>query len=269
MTKKGIKMKIIFFDIDGTLVSGGTQKMPESTIKAIQKARENGHICMINTGRAKALVGEDIRGQVEFDGFLMGCGTMIEYRDEILLHKTFSTEESLRIMRGIKQHRIDAILEGPENNYCDKLETFHYEVFRRYIAHLDEKYYTDWENAPGKFDKFFCYVEELERMEGFRREFADLLDVIDRENHFFEIVPKGYSKASAISFMAKRLNMDLKDTVAIGDSNNDLPMLECVGTAIAMGNSSKEVLKMADYVTTDCQEDGIWNALKWLGVLDA
>jgi len=65
------------------------------------------------------------------------------------------------------------------------------------------------------------------------------------------------------------VHRDLKDTVAIGDSNNDLPMLECVGTAIAMGNSSKEVLKMADYVTTDCQEDGIWNALKWLGVLDA
>jgi hydroxymethylpyrimidine pyrophosphatase-like HAD family hydrolase len=45
-------------------------------------------------------------------------------------------------------------------------------------------------------------------------------------------------------------------------------MLEYAGTAIAMKNSSKAVLEMADYITTDVTEDGIWNALKWLGVLD-
>ena len=59
----------------------------------------------------------------------------------------------------------------------------------------------------------------------------------------------------------------MEDTVAIGDSNNDITMLECVNTSIAMGNSSKAVLEMADYITTDVDEDGIWNALEWLGVL--
>ena len=60
----------------------------------------------------------------------------------------------------------------------------------------------------------------------------------------------------------------MEDTVAIGDSNNDLPMLQCAHTSIAMGNSSKQVLEAADYITTDVDKDGIWNALKWLGVLD-
>ena len=44
-------MKIIFFDIDGTLICGGSELMSESTKEAIRIARANGHICMINTGR--------------------------------------------------------------------------------------------------------------------------------------------------------------------------------------------------------------------------
>ena len=94
-----------------------------------------------------------------------------------------------------------------------------------------------------------------------------LLDFIDRENGYYEVVPKGCSKATAMHFLADFLHVSMEDTVAIGDSNNDLPMLQCAATSIAMGNSSKAVLEMADYVTTDVMEDGIWNALQWLGVL--
>ena len=53
----------------------------------------------------------------------------------------------------------------------------------------------------------------------------------------------------------------------MGDSNNDLTMLMAVNTAIAMERSSEGVLKIADYVTTDVNKDGIYNALKWLGAI--
>ncbi len=263
---------IIFFDIDGTLVNDGSQVMSESTIKAIRKARENGHICMINTGRTRKLVGEAITKQVEFDGYLLGCGTMVVYHDEVLMHQTFPMELSLRIMEGLKRHRIDVIYEGSEDNYGEKPEKISAETFRKYIQHCmkfwGEKFYTKTEYAPGHFDKFFAYVDERERMDAFRAEFEEELDFIDRENGYYEVVPKGCSKATAIQFIADNLNIPMTDTVAIGDSNNDLPMLEYVNTSIAMGNSSKAVLEMADYITTDVMEDGIWNALKWLGALD-
>ena len=65
-------MKIIFFDIDGTLICGGSELMSESTKEAIRIARANGHICMINTGRTKRLVGENLTGQVEFRRIVIG-----------------------------------------------------------------------------------------------------------------------------------------------------------------------------------------------------
>lgn len=76
--------------------------MSESTKEAIRIARANGHICMINTGRTKRLVGENLTGQVEFDGLLLGCGTEIEYHGKQLMHKTFSMEESKAILTAMK-----------------------------------------------------------------------------------------------------------------------------------------------------------------------
>ena len=82
--------------------------MSESTKEAIRIARANGHICMINTGRTKRLVGENLTGQVEFDGLLLGCGTEIEYHGKQLMHKTFSMEESKAILTAMKKYHVDA-----------------------------------------------------------------------------------------------------------------------------------------------------------------
>ncbi|MBP5264096.1 MAG: HAD-IIB family hydrolase, partial [Lachnospiraceae bacterium] len=104
---------------------------------------------------------------------------------------------------------------------------------------------------------------------------ADLLDAIDREHGFYEIVPKGVSKASCMDDLVEYLNnsgkypekISIEDTVAIGDSNNDLPMLEHAGCAIAMGESSQQVLAMADFITAPVMQDGIYKALEWLGCI--
>ncbi len=261
-------MKIIFFDIDGTLTESGRDQMPESTREAIRIARANGHICMINTGRTKRLVGEELTGQMEFDGLLLGCGTEIEYRGERLMHKTFSMQESQTILRALKKYHVDAILEGSREDYAPRGEEVFTQTFHDMAEEIAERKYDFYANAPGNFDKLYVYAESPEEMEGMKQELSALLDFIEREHGFYELVPAGYSKATAIQYITDYLKIPMKDTVAIGDSNNDLPMLKYAHTSIAMGNSSQDVLETADYVTTDVDKDGIWNALKWLGVLD-
>ena len=261
-------MKIIFFDIDGTLISGGSSLMAESTKEAIRTARANGHICMINTGRTKRLVGEDITGQVEFDGLLLGCGTEIEYHGKRLMHKTFTLEESQAILNAMKKYHVDAILEGSREDYAPRGEEVFTQAFRDMAEEIAERKYDRYANALGNFDKLYAYAQTPEGMESMKRELAGILDFIDREHGYHELVPAGYSKATAIRYITDYLKIPMENTVAIGDSNNDLPMLKYAHTSIAMGNSSEEVLEIADYITTDVDKDGIWNALKWLGVLD-
>ena len=260
--------KIIFFDIDGTLIDENTKLMSDSTKEAIRIARENGHICMINTGRTQRLVGREITDQAEFDGYLYGCGTMIVYHDEVLFHKTLPEDLSARILSALRKYKIDALLEGREENFSEPLENMYTESFKKFARGYAYRHYDTFDNAFGRYDKIFAHTDEPAAMEAFRQEFQEELDFIDRENEFYEIVPKGYSKATAIHFIADKLQIPMENTVAIGDSNNDLPMLQCVYTSIAMGNSTANVLETADYITTDVDKDGIWNALKWLGVLD-
>lgn len=261
-------MKIIFFDIDGTLIENGGKMMPESAKEAIRIARANGHICMINTGRTKRLVGEDVTGQVEFDGLLLGCGTEIEYQGKSLMHKTLTLEESGRILDAMKKYHVDGVLEGHDEDFAPRGDEVYTDAFREMAAEIEERKYASYAQALGKYDKVFVCAETPAGMDGMKRDLSDILDFIEREHGFYELVPKGYSKATAIHYIADHLNIAMEDTVAIGDSNNDLPMLKCAHTSIAMGNSSPQVLEMADYVTTDVDKDGIWNALKWLGVLD-
>lgn len=258
---------LIFFDIDGTLLVNPFDPMPESTVCAIEKARANGHICMINTGRSLKLVGEDITGQTEFDGLLLGCGTMITYRGDVLLHKTFTAEEAKQIIAGLTKHGIDAVLEGAENNFLAPEEEMFHEHWREYIRKFTDMSYSTFGEAPEHFDKFYAYVEDRAKMDAFMQEFADLLDVVDRSKGYFELMPKGCSKASAMEYVAEYLGIPMSETVAIGDGANDIPMLECAHCAIVMGNAPEEVKQLADYVTTDVDKDGIENALKWLGVI--
>ena len=280
----GGNMKLIFFDIDGTLVERG--KIPDSAVKAIQKAQENGHLCLVNTGRTACLVTGWLPELVPFDGYLCGCGTHILFRGKVILHKTFTREEALDILEGLKKYRIDAILEGAENDYHDDPDRMYTETFRRYIAKCSpEKYmprdlagkgWESYEQAPGRFDKFYCFADDLDAVKKFVGERADYLSLIDREKGYYEIVPKGFSKASGMDFLIEALNasgeykqkITRENTVAIGDSGNDIAMLSHAGIAIAMGNSTKEVLDMADFVTGSVNEDGIATALKWLGVCD-
>lgn len=255
---------LIFFDIDGTLIGEQTHVMLESTKEAIRRARSRGHICMINTGRSGKLVGPDVTGLTEFDGLAMGCGTMIVYRGETLLHRTFSEEESGLIVAGLHRHGIDACLEGSEENYWDSDERIVNASFREFKHRFDGMGYGTFEEAPGHFDKFYAYADKAEKMDAFRKDFGGMLDFVDRLGGYYEIMPKGYSKASAITFMARRLGIPMSRTVAVGDSSNDIPMLACAGVSIAMGNATEDVKAMADFVTTDVDEHGIRNALRWL-----
>lgn len=259
--------KVIFFDIDGTIVGNDTKRISDSTVEGIRRARENGHLCFINTGRTRRLIEPVLTDRITFDGFLLGCGTMVTYRDEVLLHKTFSRETSEEIIKFLAEHRIDAILEGSEENFCMRREEIYSDTFRDFAECYRDRHYSDFDSAVGRYDKLFAYAENPADMEMFRREYSNRLSFIDRENGYFEIVPKGYSKATAIEFIARHLNIPMESTVAIGDSNNDIPMLECAHTAIAMGNSTKAVLDMADFVTGEVAADGIWEALEWLGVI--
>ena len=89
---------------------------------------------------------------------------------------------------------------------------------------------------------------------------------IDRGDGLFEVVPKGFTKATGIRFILDRLGIPLKNAFAIGDSPNDLPMLEAVPNSIAMGGSER-IYPYVSFITKPLEENGIEYALKHFGII--
>jgi Cof subfamily protein (haloacid dehalogenase superfamily) len=109
----------------------------------------------------------------------------------------------------------------------------------------------------------FC--EELK--EQYYREEYSGFNFVRWHPYSVDVLPSGGSKAEGIKQLIKRLDFELEDVYAFGDGLNDIEMLEAVGTGIAMGNGTAEAKKHANIITTDVDNNGIWNGLKELKLI--
>ena len=252
--------KILFFDIDGTILSHRTYEVSNSTKRAIRQAQNNGHIVMINTGRVCSFLDKTVQS-LGFDGFICGCGTHIIYKDEELFHTTLSPDLMHSILQDLREHKIEAVLEGKTAVYYNYNSDspivkglIDYQLKHNFPA-------GSWEDPNIAFDKFCIWPEEDHRAIQFQEKYSNLLDFIDREGRLYEIVPKGNSKASGIEFILKHLALPYENTYAFGDGENDLPMLTYAKHSIAMGNSPQSIKDIVTYVTEDVDHHGIEHAL--------
>ena len=115
---------------------------------------------------------------------------------------------------------------------------------------------SDYKKFKAEIEKDLSFIEHEFVCEV--KEIADSKEI----SMVFEAVIPGTSKEKGIKKLCDYLKVDMKDTYALGDSANDIEMIKCVGTGIAMGNGSNSLKEVSDYVTDHIHKDGLYNALK-------
>lgn len=255
-------MHYIFFDIDGTIVSEDGY-LPSSAVNAIRAARAKGNIAIVNTGRTAMNVDHEIR-EIGFDGYIYGCGTEMEYKGKTIFHKTQSPAATREIVRLVRQTDVAVLYECPK--------TIHYDTQTRMLPGLESLLATYQGKSTPFFDvppetesdwamdKFVIWYDDKSDLAGFQAGIRGKFDYIDRGNHFAEMVPCGFSKATAMQQMLTLLHAAPEQVFAIGDSLNDQPMLSLAGTGIAMGEGVM-LHPYADYITANLSDDGLEKAL--------
>ncbi len=252
---------MIFFDIDGTLLDEKEGIVPESTVDAIHRARRNGHLLFLCTGRCQAIWPREIL-DIGFDGVVGGCGTQIIYHGRELLHARLEPELMRELAEDLVRCHVDGVLEGVAASY-----------FRRdYWMPMVKRIFEENGTFSSKcqmfldgeldFDKMALWFDDSSDMAGFKEKYEDRFDFILRDPTFYEVVPKGFSKATGIEFLCRELEIDREHTMGVGDSTNDLPMLRYVGISIAMGSGNPDIFPEVDFVTAPVMEDGIEKALE-------
>lgn len=255
--------KYAFFDIDGTLIGERERQgfFPPSAKEALKRAKKKGTKLFINTGRVAAMV-DPYFWDMDFDGFLCGCGTYISYEGEILYYKGQTPEVSWEIARLVRACRLSVFYERRDAFFYDSQACSTAEE-ERLLRFSKEKGLPlqDLPDAPDwHFDKFLIWYDEASDLARFRAGLQGKFEYIERNGRCAEIVPLGCSKATAMQMLLEKIGGSLDESYAFGDSLNDRSMLEAAGTGIALGDPSP-LHAYADYVTAPLLEDGLAKAM--------
>ena len=119
-----------------------------------------------------------------------------------------------------------------------------------------------------RFMKFLTWDAPGCRRQEFLTAMEPWFTAIDRKNTAVEYVKKGCSKAGGMELLLKALGVSREDSLAIGDSTNDLSMFRTAGHTVCMGGGAEELKALSDYVTAPVMEDGIAKALKHFGLVE-
>ena len=204
--------KIIFFDIDGTISVEETGEIPQSAVDAIRKARENGHLAFINSGRTLSSIEEKYK-EIGFDGYVCGCGTDIYVGNSNVFRNTLSQEICMNVIKKARETKVTAVYESAETVYYDPLVPKHYVV-----EELKEKAGSGWEtlaekieDVTCKFEKFCFWLTEEADYDAFYDAVSDYFEFVNRGGGMYEIMPKNVSKATGIQFLLDYYGISLEN----------------------------------------------------------
>lgn len=256
-------IKAIFFDIDGTLVSHETKRVPESAKEAVKKLRDKGYKVFTCSGRHIAEFKNLPLEGLEFDGYILLNGQM--YLDEnknYLGGRSFTKEASDWLSKAFEERKEPLVLVNEEGHYINF-------VTEKVKIALDEVStpIPRLKNYEGEdlFQATAFYTKEEEK---------ELLKILHSDLKLARWSAKGVDlisayggKSSGMRYFMEKYGLKKEEVAAFGDSHNDLDMISYAELGIVMGNGCDELKAIADYITDDVDHDGVVKALIKFGFL--
>ena len=265
-----VRMKLIALDLDGTLLNS-EKVISAGNFAALSLAAEQGHVIVPATGRALRAIPEQVMALpfLRYAITINGAKVSDARTGETLLRAELALDTCLRLMDFAG--RYDAMYDCYWNDtgWVDRafLERVRYynadeevvTLLRRTRAPVEDLKAFVRANGQPVQKVQLCFRDMAER-ETARAEitaaFPDVLVTSSFRNNL-ELNAVDADKGRALLALARHLGIPVEDTVAFGDSSNDLRMLRAAGTSVAMGNAAPEVRAVCDYVTDTNDRDGV------------
>ena len=231
--------KLLALDMDGTLLTEEKTISAENK-QAIYAALEAGVTVIFSTGR--------------------GVQSVLPYAEELGLQTPIVAANGSEVWKSpaelLKRELMPPDLIRKLHQMALDYDTWYWAYAVEGLFNKD-KWAEDADNIH--WLKFGYYTEDAEALRAIRAtlESWDVLEITNSHPSNLELNPKGISKASGIEEVCKLLGITMSEVVAMGDSENDIAMLQAAGLGVAMGNAQESVKRMADLVTVSNEEHGV------------
>lgn len=254
--------KIVFFDVDGTIIHQEDGSISTNTKEAIKELIKKGIKVVAATGRPLSLC-EEIR-ELGIDTFITANGAYVKHNQQVI-HKVTMDRKVVRELvefsytenQGLSFFTEDFSMNGVEDT----------EIVKALKETLSLNYYPTIKQQIYNHEVYLmCLYATDETVEKYFQKFPYL--TFQRWHPFVvNVLQEEVSKSLAIIKVLQYFDIDKSEAIAFGDGENDIDMLELVGFGVAMGNGNEKLKKIADFVTKKSSEDGIEFALKKYGVI--
>lgn len=261
-SESGNDIRVIFFDIDGTLLSHQSGKVPESTVKSLARLQKKGIKAVVATGRDIAEMKKLPLQEIHFDGYLTLNGNIcLDEKEEMFAGNAIDPGEVEVLVSIFQAGKMPFVLIGKD---------------KRYINYVDDTVIQTQLATHGTIPDIGEYQgEEIYQCLAFvdqktREKLEKLLDhctITSWNDTGIDIIARTGGKAAGIQKFLDKENLSRSQTMAFGDGENDATMLKYAGTGVALGNACEALKKVADYITDDIDEDGIEKALIHFGLI--
>ncbi|MBO7331462.1 MAG: Cof-type HAD-IIB family hydrolase [Alistipes sp.] len=257
------RIKAIFFDIDGTLVSFKSHTVPESARRAIARLREQGVKVFIATGRLMKHVA--IVNDIEVDGYItVNGGYCITSAGEVIFESAFPRATVERVIDLSEQYGFDLNVMTHQDMYVSSMG----ERVKKIASMINIMPTVADVRAIAATQPVVQMCPYISRE--LEQEIMPLLpDCVGSRwiETFMDLNVRGVDKSLGIQQVMNYYGLTMAEAMAFGDGGNDLPMVRDAAVGVAMGNACDELKAVADYITSSVDEDGVSRALEHFGLI--
>lgn len=281
-----MEKKLVFLDIDGTLLPPGGMQVPQSALDALHKAHANGHKLFLCTGRNYRMTEPLLRHDC-FAGAVCSAGGYVLCDGKVLVDLPMEPQQAEGVRAALERHGVECTLEARDATFGGS------EMIKRwsFIHKKDEPLNSEaerWRKAMEEgmsitplseyrgqpiYKIVFIAGHESDLDEAkqlYEDQFVFCESKLDKLTGGFvngELINRKFDKGTGIKAICDHLGCTLADTIGFGDSDNDLQMTDVAGISVCMENGSENLKKRCDRVAPSVYDDGITKEFKVLGLI--
>lgn len=262
-----MKRKLFVFDVDSTLLPLNFDKIPDGTIEAVNTLLEEGHVIAINSGRPFGGIKPFLDAFIDGEKYAIAANGAALYTKNgaLIEQETMPISVLHYFKRRFMGEGKDVYAYATNNSlylYGPKVSSWaNWEITANGMPNYTDLNAVSVPIGTKILKVMICGPKEWIPVIPFTKEERDHYHIVVTGDEYLEILPKHVDKAEPIHALCKKLGIDEDDVYCFGDSGNDIGMLSAFH-GIAMGESTPDAKKAAQYLTKPSYENGIAYALK-------